>query len=106
MTTAIIILIIWVGAILGDRNDLRENGYHNCRWWWQYAVQYAANLFHSIDQLINSVVLMGHPNETISGRAGRLYDNAWYWWLAYYVIGLVFFPAKWDLKHCDRYLGS
>ena len=104
MTLLILLIVVFVGANVADHYDLREGEYHGP--WWRIIIQWFVNAFHIVDQGINSLVLFGHPNETISSRIGRKKDTAWYWWVSYYLVGLLFFMAKVDFDHCRRYIGS
>jgi len=105
MTMLILFVIVLVCVNVADHYDLREGEYRNMPWW-RIIIQWFVNAFHIVDQGINSLVLFGHPNETVSSRIGRLKDNAWYWAVSYYLAGLLFFPAKLNLHHCRRYIGS
>ena len=54
-------------------------------------IDYAARVGNALSQLVNVVVLMGHPNESISGRAHR--EG---WWFERVIDTIFWF----DPDHC------
>ena len=56
----------------------------------------------ALSQMVNTVLLFGQPNESISGRAGRLIgvegSRNWAWLAIYHTVNFVFLPLQED--HC------
>ena len=60
----------------------------------KYLIQFLKNLFVSIDQFFN-VLMLGDPDETISSRAGRVWpDTLW----MKFIDRLMF----WQTNHCHK----
>ena len=65
------------------------------------ALRYLINIFLTLDQMINTL-LLGHPDETLSSRLGRSKDNHryfWVKWLRSIVDRMFFFDKEVDEKH-------
>jgi len=61
-------------------------------------MRYLVNIFLTIDQMLNTV-LLGHPDETLSSRLGRSIGHERYTWVKYLrrVVDFIFFFEK---DHC------
>tara|TARA_Y100000296_G_C5180060_1_gene263664 strand:+ start:5337 stop:5636 length:300 start_codon:yes stop_codon:yes gene_type:complete len=72
--------------------------------------QYIYNLFLALDQLINTVILFGHPDESVSSRLGRAIGKERYFWVAplRVLVDAIFFFDKsvldngYVMKHCEK----
>lgn len=60
----------------------------------KYIIQFLKNLFCSIDQFFN-VLMLGDPDETISSRAGRVWPGSL--WVKF-IDTLMF----WQTDHCHK----
>jgi hypothetical protein len=52
----------------------------------------------AFSQILNTMLLQGDPNESISGRSYRLRDNK-YWGISYKLVNMLFFLQE---DHCKE----
>lgn len=71
-------------------------------------IQFLYNIFISIDQLVNTL-LLGHPDETLSSRLGRARLEPRYFWVSWirHLVNILFFFDSEErygrtVRHCEK----
>lgn len=65
----------------------------------RFCAAWAVNAWVALSQLANAALLFGDPNESVSGRAGRLASTSRTWRVVAWVIDRLLW---WDPDHCAR----